>query len=366
MSKEFRSLNIKFTDLEELIKKYCIENYGDKYEVGELEPHKKNPIQYSINVTVDSKIAKLSFYKNGDGTVSIVYKVGTNQDISNEIAKYIKTNGVKDDRKSVSLSLDDINEEKYNLLIDYIDELNVNVLESASVSYGHRYKFKSVEFNDELTLTYYNCKDKILIQGKPLYIYYEVISFLSDCMGFEEVIKSHSQAYNVSLEAAEIDDEMKEQLEDSYDFLGETLRKVLSPSFVLKKLDIELDDYSSFAYPALRTLEGYLKKILLDNGIEIKKEFNIFTRDKNTKDYYLDINKCNLNHNKTIDCPITELAVGEIYTYLSKNRHPLFHTSYITDSTTIIENRQHAEVMINETLEIIKRTHHSINMRVLC
>lgn len=366
MSKEFKSLNIKFIDLEQLIKKYCIENYGDKYDIGNLEQNKKNPIQYSIKITADSKIATLNFYKNGDGTVTIQYKVGKNQEISKAIAIYIKSNGIKDDRKSVSLSLDDINEENFNLLIDYIDELNVNVLESASISYGHRYKFKSVEFNDELTLTYYNCKEKILIQGKPLYIYYEVISFLSDCMGFEDVIKSHSQAYNVSLEASEIADEMKEQLEDSYAFLGETLRKVLSPAFVLKKLDIELEDYSSFAYPALRTLEGYLKKILLNNGIEIKKEFNIFTRDKNTKDYYLDIEKCNFNYNKTITCPITKLAVGEIYTYLSKNRHPLFHTSYITDSTTIIENRQHAEVIINETLELIKRTHHSINMSVLC
>ena len=46
MSKDFKSLNIKFIDLEELIKQYCIENYGDEYEIGELEQNKKNTIQY--------------------------------------------------------------------------------------------------------------------------------------------------------------------------------------------------------------------------------------------------------------------------------------------------------------------------------
>lgn len=366
MSKEFNSLNIKFIDLEDLIKKYCINNYGENFEIGSLDQHEKNPILYTIKVIVDSKVATLNFFKNGDGTVTIQYKVGKNQDISKDIANFIKTNGIKDERKNISLSLDDIDEKDFNLLIEYIEELDVKVLENVSIPYGHRYKFKSIEFNDELTLTYYNSKGKILLQGKPLYIYYETISFLSECMGFEAVIKSHSQAYNVNIEADEVVDEMKDQLDDSYDFLGETLRKVLSPSFVLKKLDIKLDDYSSFAYPALRTLEGYLKKILLHNGIEIKKEFNIFTKDQNTCEYYLDTNKCKSNHNKTIDCPITTSSVEEIYNYLSKNRHPLFHTNYITDSTTIIEDRQHAEIIINETLELIKRTHHSISMIELC
>lgn len=366
MSKEFNSLNIRFIDLEDLIKQYCISNYGGNFKVGNLEQNRNNPILHTIKVTVDSKVAALNFYKNGDGTVTIQYKVGKNQDISKNIASFIKSNGIKDERKNISLSLDDINECDFDLLMEYIEELDVKVLENVNIPHGHKYKFKSVEFNDELTLTYYNSKCKILIQGKPLYIYYEIISFLSECMGFDAVIKSHSQAYNVNIKAKEVVDEMKDRLDDSYDFLGETLRKVLSPSFVLNKLDIELEDYSSFAYPALRTLEGYLKKILLNNGIEIKKEFNIFTKDQNRGEHYLDIDKCNRYHNKTIDCPITKFGIEKIYNYLSKNRHPLFHTNYITDSTTIIEDRRHAEIIINETLELIKTTHHSISIRRPC
>lgn len=361
MSKEFKSLNIKFIDLEELIKQYCIENYGDEYEIGELEQNKKNTIQYSIKVTVDSKIATLNFYKNGDGTVSIVYKVGKNQDISNEIAKYIKTNGVKDDRKSIQLSLDNINEESFNLLLEYIEGLNVNKIEDLEIPYGHKYKFKSVECNDELTLTYYKSKEKLLLQGKPIYIYSEVIAFLSAFMGFEDVIKNHSKVYNIDINPKEVRDDMRENLEESYSFIGETLSKVLSPVFVFRKLEIQLDDYSSFVFPALKTLEGYLKKILFNNGINIETKFNIFKKDEITGKFVIDEIKCNNYHRCTINCDRTVSAVEEVYNFLFSNRHPMFHANFIVDSTMIVEDRSEAEKIITDSLELIRRTYHSIS-----
>lgn len=358
MSKDFKSLNIKFIDLEELIKQYCIENYGDEYEIGELEQNKKNTIQYSIKVTVDSKIATLNFYKNGDGTISIVYKVGKNQDISNEIAKYIKTNGVKDDRKSIQLSLDNINEESFNLLLEYIEGLNVNKIEDLEIPHGHKYKFKSVECNDELTLTYYKSKEKLLLQGKPIYIYSEVIAFLSAFMGFEDVIKTHSEVHNVYIKMQDVIADMKSSLDESYEFLGETLCKVLSPAFVFKKIQIDLEDYSAFVFPVLRTLEGYLKKILLNEGIEITGRFYVFKRDGESSPYYIDDSKCEIN------CSVVKSSVEEIYNFLNVNRHPMFHASYIADSTTIIEDRSEAEQIINKALELMRVTHHSISIGV--
>lgn len=360
MSKEFKSLNINFLDLENLIKKYCTNSYGENYSLEPLTQNEKNPIQYSIKVIVDSKVAMLNFFKNGDGTVTIQYKVGKNQDISKAIANYIRTNGIKDGRKTATIGLDNINQESIDLLLEYISNLKTREIEDTDIPHGHKYKFKSVDHSDEITITYYSSKMKLLIQGKPLYLYSEIVGFLSEYMGFEEVIKKHSEAHNVDINADEVIENMKSNLDDSYDFLGDTLHKVLSPVFVFKKIEMKLEDYSVFVFPVLRTLEGYLKKILLHKNIPIRKNFDIFEKDKVTGKYYINSEKCE------IKCANTRLAVEEIYNFLYINRHPIFHASYIADSTTIIETREEADTIINGTLELIKRTYHNIILRELC
>lgn len=359
MSKEFKSLNIKFSDLENLINKYCSINYGDHYSLEPLKQNEKNHILYSTKVIVDSKTAMLNFFKNGDGTVTIQYKVGKNQDISKAIANYIKANGIKDSRKTATMSLDDIDCESIDLLLEYINTLNISKIEDVKIPHGHKYKFKSIDHSDEITITYYSSKMKLLIQGKPLYLYSEILGFLSTYMGFEEVIEKQSEVHNVDISVDEVINNMKSSLDDSYDFLGDTLHKVLSPVFVFRKMEMQLDDYSVFVFPGLRTLEGYLKKILFHNGMPIRKNFNIFEKDEDTNRYYL-----NSETNK-IDCEATKLAVEEIYNFLYVNRHPIFHASYIADSTTIIETREEAETVINNTLELIKRTYHNINVNKL-
>lgn len=361
MSREFESLNIEIEELDELIREYCVKNFKEGFEISEIKQNPKNITQYTCNITYDSKKITLNFYKKGNGTVTIQYAVGKHQDISKEIAEYIKLNGVKDDRKSVSPTVENISEENFELLLEYINELNVENLENSPIPYGHKYKFKGIKSKDELTITYYNNKNKLLIQGKPLYIYSEVVSFLSKFMGFEDVIKNHSKTHNIDINPEEVVNSMKKNLEDSYDFIGTTLHKVLSPVFIFRKLEVSLDDYSAFVFPALRALEGYLKKILFNNNIEIVKSFDIFSRDEATGLYYIDDLRCNKKYRCRISCSNTRDAVEEIYNFLSKNRHPMFHTNYIVDATMIIEDRSEAEEIIDNTLELIKRTYHKIS-----
>jgi len=60
---------------------------------------------------------------------------------------------------------------------------------------------------------------------------------------------------------------------------------MLSPSLVLNKLDVALTDYSAFAFPALRALEGYINLCYSSRGIVIGRNgFSGYFEDRQSCD----------------------------------------------------------------------------------
>ncbi|WP_195938457.1 type II toxin-antitoxin system RnlA family toxin [Romboutsia sp. 1001713B170131_170501_G6] len=363
MNDNFKNLNINRNNLNGLIKSYCEANIEGEFKFTEIiSINDKNNV-YQAQVESNGKISLLNFYYNRNGTTTISYKVGKNQALSLEISRYIKQNGVVDDRNNIHSTIKSVDTESFELLVEYIsEEVDTDIIEKLEIPYGYKYKFKSNKFNDSLTLIHYYTKNKLTIQGKPLYLYSEVISFLSEFIGFEEIIDSQAAMYNIDLKAEDVRTEINECLEKSYDYLGENLKSVLSPAFALRKIEIEMDDYSVFVYPALRALEGYLKKIIFEKNIEIDRNFNMFEEHSINRGYYC----LKYKIAQELGCSKTRNCLEKIYNFLRVNRHPLFHASYDDSSILIIKDRKEANRIVNETIALIEETYCEIEHTIKC
>jgi hypothetical protein len=126
---------------------------------------------------------------------------------------------------------------------------------------------------------------------------------------------------------------------------------MLSSALTLKKIDVELEDYTAFAFPALRGLESYLKIIFKEKDITIiGNKFNHF--DKNNGKYTL-----KNEHKEKISCTETTNCIEKCYNYLSVNRHPLFHASNITTTSRLLTNKNDAIKIVNTVFKLIEETY---------
>jgi len=197
------------------------------------------------------------------------------------------------------------------------------------------YRFKS-DLNDTVVVKYFNNTKRVQIQGKPLYLFNEITSLI--CQSEENagsVVDAHIELCNLKVERSELNDELMDILgADVYNFMTITHRAMLNTSIVLSKVKIEgLDDYSYIFQQALRTYEGFMRKMMSAKGciLPAKKQIGeFFTRPNSNVDFTMKpIYTSALNVNL--------ISVFEnMYNFYHSKRHPYMHSSD-SDATTSIE-----------------------------
>jgi hypothetical protein len=144
---------------------------------------------------------------------------------------------------------------------------------------------------------------------------------------------------------------LKTLIPNAYDFVGDKLVSIISPALALRKLAIELSDYSCFTFPALRGLEGYVKLLFVHKiGVTIGKDgfgehFQNNGELKTTIKSKHDLKTCH--------------AIENSYQYYRNQRHGLFHTDAIIETTRIISNKHDADNIIENVTKIIEETYTS-------
>lgn len=132
--------------------------------------------------------------------------------------------------------------------------------------------------------------------------------------------------------------------------------KLFTPSISLSDVDKELEDYSCFAFPALRALEGYLKYLLALKEIIIDENHNfgsVFKKDPEDGIKRIVIPKyvISIADNDFIE------ALESIYNYFIQNRHVLFRVDQIFINTKVIEDKHEAITIINDVAAMIESTY---------
>jgi hypothetical protein len=126
------------------------------------------------------------------------------------------------------------------------------------------------------------------------------------------------------------------------------------------KLEIQLEDYSSFVFPVLRGLEGYIRQLLLLKGNEdgvknVKRIGSLFIEDGAGYSWFQDFAKSD------IGCDQTCKALEKTYNFWKIRRHGLFHVDRPIKMTPIINKKEASETIIHEALNLIEETYCQIS-----
>lgn len=328
----------------------AIESLKNKYEISISE--KPNGLFIYQFKSTGIATASLNVYYIKDGTTTLQFKTGANQGLSLEIANLLKENCSIEEFKSNSFYLKSIRDEDFNVLIEFLGENNI--IESDFESKNHRVVKVRGHQGDTITL-HKHSNGSFQAQGKPRLLFNDVIYLLSELMPFKDVIASQLKFYDTNLTSGDIIGELEIKMPVSSKYIEDKIKSILSPSIAITKINIQLDDYSLFAYPALRALEGVIKQLFKENDILInnKEGFGDFIHNRGKQTILADIAK------EKIKCKKTQKAICDMYSFYYANRHSLFHVEGTIVNTKVL-NYQEARHLIDYTINLIENSYISI------
>eukprot|EP01029_Cantina_marsupialis_P024111 TRINITY_DN612724_c0_g1_i3.p1 TRINITY_DN612724_c0_g1~~TRINITY_DN612724_c0_g1_i3.p1 ORF type:complete len:272 (+),score=3.73 TRINITY_DN612724_c0_g1_i3:396-1211(+) len=251
-----------------------------------------------------------------------------------------------------ALSIRGLKQDDFDLLLEYLTEECDAEVEFTAIPYGKKYTVQGCQ-GDNVTLTYYD-NSTFMMQGCPVLLHAQIIEFLSNILELESIVQSQLNLIAVPLDSKVVLEEMSGQLPLSFEHLQPQIKALISPSIALSKLDLELDDYTVIAFPALRGLEAYIKNLYREKGIVIGRAG--FAPHLN-EEYHATLSD---RARETIGCEKTCTAINQCYAYYKDERHGLFHASGILANTRMLSARQDAVNVVSEVLRRIEEANNLI------
>lgn len=355
MANKYSKLSIDKEKISNWIGLWCEENITGQYNISSVDS--KNRIQYTIDN--EGNNIKIDFQKCAGGLLTICPKVGANIPISMEIAESIYKrvgNALKDSpfANGYSIILD---EDNFNLIIELLTEIEGVVLKNYSESDPEeRVKYRLYRFvgpaGDTIVIRYFTTTSRMQMQGKPLFLFNEVVSMLSEKDDKQDEVVDASLKYcNIDMKEEDIYEEMEQVLGSNlYKFLSKSQKIILSTSFILSKLEGNLGDNSVLLQPANRVYEGFVKKIYAQEGLECDGEQQLGRFYDWPDDCHPEMKP---QYAETLDAEILK-GFTSMFKFYSKYRHPYMHATAYDYSTSIIENRDIAEEKLKEVLTSMK------------
>ncbi|WP_169871297.1 type II toxin-antitoxin system RnlA family toxin [Shouchella patagoniensis] len=355
----YKSLKIQYSNVKYIIEEFCSNN-------SKCNGHSLRFINLSgvhhrciISNTSGQEYRLVDIWDSKNG-ITVKSDDDFNTEISEELAWHIKESAqpLQKNRSFQIKNFDPHNEGYFDLLIEYISEIdNVN-FEKKGNHLTKQYKFENEKKSDKITLTLHS-NNTLQVQGKPWLLHAEVMSLLSElnAIDFDGVISTQSEFFEVPIDDQVVDDDISSILVNSRDFLGTHLVNILASSVIYRSVNIPMPEYSSTTIPAFRGLEGYLKLLFKQIGVTIDK-FG-FSKDKISFD---NIKKKHVVHNNIVSQLDPEKmfivqAIEKCYTHYNNNRHTYSHVSVNIVSTGTITDKRIADTLILDTLNLIESTY---------
>ncbi|SEV81779.1 type II toxin-antitoxin system RnlA family toxin [[Clostridium] fimetarium] len=359
MINKYSKIYLKSGEVKEWAGIWCEENLNNDFALSVNETEQR--ICYTI--VSNYKEIKIDLIRCSEGRFTICYKVGSNIDISEQIAEYILDRSNSSKVKSAFNNGFSVisNEETFNAIIDFLNEfdeaekIGYNKFNEIGKAKYEQYKYKS-NLGDSIVIKFFESNSRIQIQGKPLYLFNCVEDILvTDPKTVNGLVDAHLKYCNVDIPKNDIYEEMKSTLgNDLYNFLTTTQKAILSSAFIFNKIDIDMDDYSSLIIPAARALEGYILKLISQSGVimDERKLGNYFYYDDCKNQFLLKeiyIQKIN-SENRT-------KSITTLYRLYHKRRHPYSHSTERDYDTSIIVTRKDADSKFRELIDAMKTSY---------
>lgn len=335
----YKNLNLKREGMDKKIKEYF-----DNVLVDDVEIEIKTINHYQELFIIHFKARKeilFDLYLKENGKYTFNFTQHGTSDATREEFLYPMANWLIETHSfgiiDTNLVIGNISKEDFEIIIEFISEENKeNSFERREIPKGVQYKIKS-KYRDILSLTHFASTNKLLIQGRPLYLYWKTVMFILDYhyISEEEAIVMVNTSDNPK-DKTDIDKIIQEKYSILYENLNDDLKKFLSVYIVLKDNCVEgLPDYSYICFPVFKISEGFLRQILSDELLnqEIYLEEKGFSIDlqnskivfKNGSLFYLkDENYFLINDIGGIDANKRD-KINNLYTYFHKQRHSCSH-----------------------------------------
>lgn len=355
MSKEYKALSLNRDKLIKSIESFLSLSF-DEYLVGELKII--DTTRRRVNIEAGNRAFYMDFHFNNDGTTTIEDFGGTNADIKPSIAYFIKSNcSINSSQKDTWFVVKNIEKDDFESIVDllksseYYKEGHTFTPEGKGSSVLCRLKGK---YNEDLVITRFNT-GTVQIQGKPLLLFNEAISMLSELLEIDEIPKCYNKLYKIEIDKDAVREKCELYMQNSYHKINGKLKKCIHQAVYYLLIDGQMFEYSAIPLTAFRALEGHIKYVL--------KEFEfITTKQKSIGSFYRSIdentyvlkNKVKEKINDDDKCKNLEKAYDK-YHFV---RNSLSHWDDLMleneeDTTDMIENIEVARTYIADTLSII-------------
>ncbi len=307
------------------LSKFYVNKINDFYKIVDIEFIKvKGHSNNSLNEQVD-KLAKEALLGN-----KVHKKSGTN-----------------------FIYVSNVSVEQYDLIVELLKEVETFKITSKNISKEKKQSIVLDLKGAKANITYFVSTRSILIQGDSKKCVFQLIlTYINELFEDVKIEKLLTQSYEKKIDMSVVDDVEKVFPNLPKDYPCGII-KLLKQALINLKNHFEAEDYSMYAFPALRALEGHIKYLLSKNGYQMfstnlecfeKIGINFRFREKDNPNF-----KEIIKWNKIETC----------YTFFYYNRHPYFHYGTplgASDDTKIMENFDECEVIIQNIFAIIQES----------
>jgi hypothetical protein len=348
MATDYKGLNLHREKIDDYVIEFVQQHSLALRSSGFYDNNKKKRV---VVGRVGIEDATVDLHMINDGTTTVQYKIGKNQELGEHLATYLSGTINPDEFCSVNFSLAGISQQDIDPIFDEIASCkddNENVEFDLTIEQDETIrkliKIRSIAHHDTITITHFKTTNKLTIQGRPLFCYRRLIYLIAellDLAGLQAVISKTEENTATIVRTEVAKDYLRIQLTDSFDSLPKIIQDLLISGCCVKLASPRLPEYSMLLFPDLRALEGVLRTVLSDFGMYPEQEeygFGAFfdvNKNKGTATL-----KSSYISNVKKDSVVQSLE--NAYAFFRKHRHTLFHMSDFADASRKIDTLEKA------------------------
>ncbi len=259
------------------------------------------------------------------------------------------------DRKRVAVQGDNwfsipyFKQDDFNAFVELIEESNEGIMHTVTSTIGKDiYKFKLNK--DSVTVTLFKTgQQKLLLQGKNNYLFQIITATIIELYDDSHVEQILGNAYRIKIKTDVVSNAynpIEGGLPSNY---PTGLKRLIKQAIINMTHYVESEEYSMYAFPALRALEGHIKYLITEVGGNPGRQFGCFGYDRTMIPNRYVVTEAFPDRSKNV-------SIEKCYNYYKSQRDTVFHFGDIIgsmDNTRLIETKEEADEIIKNCLSLI-------------
>lgn len=309
--------------------------------------------------TANSDVAKFFVKKLDDkykGVIEVKYEKvkGHSNNPYNNKADGLAKSAIQGKRELIkganSFTVKNFRKEDLDPIIELLVEDNKDIYtEQKDINGGKQIKIKLSSFS--ATVKFFTNSNKLLVQGKANPLFQMLLTYVTALLSETEIVPLVKEAYRISVNKKTVNDNFENYCPNITETYNENIRKLIKQAIINLNSYFEAEDYSQYAFPALKALEGHIKMMFSKTGIYYKANIGeVFHFDQTSSYYYLD--------NQNISEP-EKSNIEKCYNHYNTTRHKVFHFGDVIgniDNTFVYSSKDEVNQDIIKTLKLINDT----------